>query len=139
MQAPPPTPVSAEMVKKGKTVYYDEYPATVAALNQDDLRAQVTGYITGIYFKDGQRVKTGQKLYDIDRRQYEANLDQAVANLNVAKANLARAQQDADRYAELLKQDAVARQVYDHACLIFKVQKCRSRRRNQMCEMFKRQ
>ncbi len=115
MKAPPPVTVSAEIVKKGKAMYYDEYPATVAALNQDDLRAEVTGYITGIYFKDGQRVKKGQRLYDIDRRQYEANLDQAVANLNVAKANLARAQQDADRYAELLKQDAIARQVYDHA------------------------
>ena len=115
MKAPPPAAVSAEVVKKGKAMYYDEYPATVAPLNQDDLRAEVTGYITGIYFKDGQRVKKGQRLYEIDRRQYEANLDQAVANLNVAKANLARAQQDADRYAELLKQDAVARQVYDHA------------------------
>ena len=115
MQAPPPAAVSAEIVKRGNAVYYDHYPATVAALNQDDLHAEVTGYITRIYFKDGQRVKKGQRLYDIDRRQFEANLDQAVANLNVAKANLARAQQDADRYAELLKQDAVARQVYDHA------------------------
>ena len=114
-KAPPPAAVSAVVVKKEKAQYYDEYPATVAALSQNDLRAEVTGYITGIYFKDGQHVKKGQRLYDIDRRQYEANLDQATANLNVAKANLARAQQDADRYAELLKQDAVARQVYDHA------------------------
>jgi membrane fusion protein (multidrug efflux system) len=107
--------VSAEIVQKGKAVYYDEYPATVAALNQNELRAQVTGYITGIYFKDGQPVLRGQKLYDIDKQQYQASLDQAVANLNVTKANLAKAQQDADRYADLLKQDAVARQVYDHA------------------------
>jgi RND family efflux transporter MFP subunit len=115
MKVPPPPAVSAEIVQKGKAVYYDEYPATVAALNQNDLRAQVTGYITGIYFKDGQRVQQGQKLYDIDKQQYQASLDQAVANLNVTKANLARAQQDADRYADLLKQDAVARQLYDHA------------------------
>src|SRR5678815_1468906 len=115
MKAPPPPAVSAEIVERGKAVYYDEYPATVAALNQNDLRAQVTGYITGIYFKDGQHVVQGQKLYDIDKQQYQANLDQAIANLNVTKANLARAQQDADRYAGLLKQDAVARQVYDHA------------------------
>jgi len=107
--------VSAVIVKKEKTTYYDEYPATVAALSQDDLRAQVTGYITEIFFKDGQHVKKGQKLYNIDRQQYQANLDQAIANLNVSKANLARAQQDADRYADLLKQDAIARQVYDHA------------------------
>ena len=112
---PPPAAVSAEIVKRGKAVYYDEYPATVAALNQNDLRAQVTGYITGIYFKDGQHVQQGQKLYDIDKQQYQANLDQAIANLNVTKANLAKAQQDADRYEGLLKQDAVAKQVYDHA------------------------
>jgi len=114
-KAPPPTPVSAETVKKEKATYYDAYPATVNALNQDDLRAQVTGYITEIFFHDGQHVQKGQKLYEIDRQQYQANLDQAIANLNVSKANLARAQQDADRYADLLKQDAVARQVYDHA------------------------
>jgi len=115
MKAPPPPAVSEEIVERGKAVYYDEYPATVAALNQNDLRAQVTGYITGIHFKDGQHVVQGQKLYDIDKQQYQASLDQAIANLNVTKANLARAQQDADRYAGLLKQDAVARQVYDHA------------------------
>ena len=51
MKAPPPPTVSAEIVKKGNAVYFDDYPATVAALNQNDLRAQVTGYITGIYFK----------------------------------------------------------------------------------------
>jgi membrane fusion protein (multidrug efflux system) len=115
MKDAPPTAVSAVVVKKEKAVYYDEYPATVAALNQDDLRAQVTGYITSIFFKDGQHVEKGQKLYDIDRQQYQANLDQAIANLNVTKANLAKAQGDADRYADLLKQDAIARQVYDHA------------------------
>lgn len=115
MKAPPPAAVTAEIVKKGTAIYYDEYPATVVALNQNELRAQVTGYITGIHFKDGQHVVQGQKLYDIDKQQYQATLDQAIANLNVTKANLAKAQQDADRYADLLKQDAVARQVYDHA------------------------
>jgi RND family efflux transporter MFP subunit len=114
-KAPPPATVSVEQVEKQKAIYYDEYPATVAALNQVDLRAQVTGYITGIFFKDGQRVRQGQRLYDIDRQQYQANLDQAIANLNVSKANLAKAQQDADRYADLLRQDAIARQLYDHA------------------------
>lgn len=112
---PPPQPVNVYNVKKEGAVYFDEYPATMTALNQVDLRAQVTGYITGIYFKDGQHVNKGQKLYDIDRQQYLANYDQAVANLNVLQANLAKAQQDADRYNDLLKQDAIAKQVYDHA------------------------
>jgi len=113
--APPPTAVNIYKIEKGSAVYYDTYPATVAALNQTDLKAQVTGYITGIYFSDGQHVSKGQKLYDIDRLQYAATYDNAVANLNVAKANMDRAQQDANRYNDLLKQDAIARQVVDHA------------------------
>jgi membrane fusion protein (multidrug efflux system) len=59
---PAPAAVSAEIVQRGKAVYYDEYPATVAALNQNELRAQVTGYITGIYFKDGQQRTAGTKI-----------------------------------------------------------------------------
>ena len=114
-KVPPPVAVNTYKVKKESAVYFDQYPATVTALNQVDLRAQVTGYITGIYFKDGQHVKKGQKLYDIDRQQYQANYDQAIANLNVAKAGLEKAQQDADRYNELLKQDAIAKQTADHA------------------------
>jgi RND family efflux transporter MFP subunit len=113
--APPPVPVNVYRVTKQSAVYFDTYPATVTPLNQVDLKAQVTGYITGIYFSDGQHVTKGQKLYDIDRLQYQATYDNAVANLNVSKANLDKAQQDADRYADLLKQDAVAKQIADHA------------------------
>ncbi len=114
-KAPPPPAVNVYVIKKEPAVYYDQYPATVTPLNSVDLKAQVTGYITGIYFKDGQRVSKGQKLYDIDRQQYEANYEQAVANMNVAKSNVDRAQKDADRYNDLLKQDAIAKQVVDHA------------------------
>ncbi|NCI46193.1 efflux RND transporter periplasmic adaptor subunit [Sediminibacterium soli] len=114
-KAPPPTPVTVYEVRKERAVYFDEYPATIAALNQVDLKAQVTGYVTGVYFTDGQHVRKGQKLYDIDRQQYQASYDQAVANLNVAKSNLAKIQQDADRYTDLLKQDAIAKQRVDYA------------------------
>ncbi len=109
------TPVNVYQIEKEPAVYFDEYPATVISLDRVDLRAQVTGYITGIYFKDGQHINKGQKLYDIDRQQYQANYEQAIANLNVAKATLNKAQQDADRYNDLLKQDAIAKQIVDHA------------------------
>ncbi|MDB5210653.1 MAG: family efflux transporter subunit, partial [Sediminibacterium sp.] len=114
-KAPPPASVTVYEVKKESAVYFDNYPATIIPLNQVDLKAQVTGYITGMYFTDGQHVTKGQKLYDIDRQQYQANYDQAVANLNVVKASLAKAQQDADRYNDLLKQDAIAKQKVDYA------------------------
>lgn len=114
-QAPPPVPVAVYQVNEGSATYYDEYPGTVTALNEVEIRPQVTGYITGIHFKDGQHVTKGMKLYTIDQQQYKAAFNQSVANLNVAKANMARAQQDADRYNDLAKQDAIARQTLDHA------------------------
>ena len=113
-QAPPPTPVTLYTVTAGNATYYDSYPATVTPLNQVDIKPQVSGNIVGIYFKDGQRVRKGEKLYEIDQQQYRAAVDQAVANLNVAKANLAKSQQDADRYTELSRQDAIAKQTLDH-------------------------
>jgi membrane fusion protein (multidrug efflux system) len=114
-KGPPPVQVSVVEVKTGNATYHDEFPATVVALNQVDLRAEVSGYITDISVQDGQHVVKGMKLYSIDRQQYEAAYDQARANLNVAKSNLAKSQQDADRYADLAKNDAVARQTLEHA------------------------
>lgn len=112
---PPPVPVSIYQVIEGAATYYDEYPGTITALNEVEIMPQVSGYITGIHFRDGQHVARGMKLYTIDQQQYKAAYNQAVANLNVAKANLARAQQDADRYSDLAKKDAIARQTLDHA------------------------
>jgi RND family efflux transporter MFP subunit len=112
---PPPTPVNIFTVKSGSAVYYDSYPATVTAVNQIDVRPQVSGYITGIFFNEGQHVEKGQKLYQIDQQQYRGAYEQAVAQLNASEANLSKVQQDADRYVELGKEDAVAQQTVQHA------------------------
>ena len=111
----PPTPVSVVPAAMGTAVYYDKYPATVVALNQVELRAQVSGYITGIFFKEGEVVQKGKPLYEIDRRKYEAAYRQAEASIAQAKANLTKAQKDADRYHKLAEQDAIARQTLDNA------------------------
>jgi len=113
--ASPPVAVTVEEVTSSDARYYDEYPGTVIALNQTELRAQVTGYVTGIYFKDGDIVRKGQALYSIDRQLYNANYEQAMANLQVQETNLTKAQKDADRYHELDKQEAVAKQQVDYA------------------------
>ena len=114
-QAPPPISVNIDTVQQMPAVYYDEFPATINALNQVDIHAQVSGYITGIYFQDRQHVTQGQKLYSIDQQQYAGAYEQAVANLNVSKANLEKAQKNADRYIELQKNDAIATQTVDNA------------------------
>ena len=114
-QAFPPVAVNVDTVQATSATYYDEYPATINALNEVEIHAQVSGYITGIYFKDGQRVTKGQKLYSIDQQQYAGAYEQAVANLNVSKADLVKAQKNADRYLELQKNDAIASQTVDNA------------------------
>jgi len=115
-QGPPPAvPVTVEEVRSTQASYFDEYPATVVALNQTEIRAQVNGYITGIYFKEGTKVSKGQRLYSIDQQLYDANYQQAVANLQVQETNLIKAQKDADRYHELDRKDAIAKQQVDYA------------------------
>jgi membrane fusion protein, multidrug efflux system len=120
---PPPVQVTVEQVRVTQAIYFDEYPATVTALNQVELRPQVSGFITGVYFKDGDKVRKGQLLYSVDAQLYSANYQQAVANLNVQQANLEKAQKDADRYHELDKNDAVAKQLVDNADAALQVAK----------------
>jgi membrane fusion protein (multidrug efflux system) len=113
--APPPVYVSVMTVKDTAAVYYEEFPATLAALNEVKLTAQVNGYITGVYFKDGSKVSKGQRLYSIDQQVYGANLQQAIAAQQVQETNLLKAQKDAERYHELDKHDAIAKQQVDYA------------------------
>src|ERR1700742_5064477 len=119
----PPTPVSVVEAKKAEAIYYDQYQGTVVALNSVELRSQVAGFITGIFFKEGEVVQKGKELYEIDRRKYIAAYDQAVANVSSAEANLVKAQKDVDRYTYLQKQDAVARQTVDQAVAAFETNK----------------
>jgi membrane fusion protein (multidrug efflux system) len=115
MQGPPPVSVVVQQVTTSDAAYYDEYPAIVRALNEVELRPQVSGYITGIHFKEGDKVKKGQKLYSIDQQQSEATYKQALANLSVQEANLDKAKKDVERYRELGKKDAIAKQQVDYA------------------------
>ncbi len=120
---PPAVSVTLAEVTTTDATYYDEYPGTVVPLNQIELKPQVTGFVTGVHFQDGARVRKGQLLYSIDAQLYNANYDQAVANLSVQEANLVKAQKDADRYHELEKNDAVAKQLVDNADAALEVAK----------------
>ncbi|HVN49411.1 MAG TPA: efflux RND transporter periplasmic adaptor subunit [Bacteroidota bacterium] len=104
-------------VKMQRVTYYDRYTATTVALNQVNILPEVQGYITGIFFTEGTHVVKGQTLFEIDKRIYEDNYNTAAANLKVAEGNLKQAQQDADRYEYLNKNNAVAKQLYDHAMI----------------------
>ncbi len=110
---PPATPVAVYKVQGEDVVSADTYPATVVPLNEVQLLAEVTGYLTDIYIQDGQRVTKGQKLYAIDRTRYAAAADQAKAQLQVTRTNYVRIAKDAERYKRLAEQDAIALQQVD--------------------------
>lgn len=107
--------VTVGQVESGDATYHDEFPGILVALNQTELRPQVTGYIKGIYFKDGDKVKQGQRLYTIDQQLYEANYQEAVAAQQVQETNLMKMQQDVARYRALDKKNAIAKQQVDYA------------------------
>ncbi len=108
-------PVNVYTVAAQGITGIDKYPATVVPLNEVELRAEVTGSITGIFVKDGQTVTKGQKLYEIDRSKYLANYKQAQAQVKAAQSTLEQAKRDAERYQRLQEKDAVARQVVENA------------------------
>jgi RND family efflux transporter MFP subunit len=120
---PPPTAVNVAEALQGDAVYYDQYQGSVVSLNNVELRAQVSGFITGIFFKEGEVVEKGKPLYEIDKRKFQDALLQAQANLANANANLVKAQKDVDRYNMLLKNDAVARQTVDQATASYETSK----------------
>lgn len=108
-------PISAEVVSAREVAGLDQFPATVVPLNETELRAEVSGYITRIHVADGASVSQGQKLYEIDHTRYAAAQEQAKASVAIAEANLTRIKRDLDRYRKLAEQDAIARQILDNA------------------------
>ncbi len=112
---PPPVAVTVQEVSYVVAPYYEEYPAIVRALQEVELRPQIGGYITGIHFSEGSKVKKGQVLYSIDPQQSQAAYQQAQANLAAQETNLDKAEKDLARYRELGQQDAIAKQQVDYA------------------------
>jgi len=111
----PAVRVTVTNVRLTNAIFYNSYPANVVALKEVELRGQVSGYITGIYFSEGKKVRSGEKLYEIDRRKYQATYEGIRSNVKIAEANLEKVQRDADRYSDLARQDAIAKQLLDNA------------------------
>jgi len=110
-----PTRVTTVEVIREDVRFTQQYPATVVALEEIDLRADVVGYVTGIHVNEGQKVRRGQLMYTIDQTRYEARREQAASSLAIAEANYERIQRDVQRYEKLMQEDAIARQIYDDA------------------------
>jgi multidrug efflux system membrane fusion protein len=112
--APQPVPVIAAKVLKHDVPILLTGVGTVIALNTATIRSQVIGLLISVNFKEGQPVKKGDLLAQIDPRTYQAQLDQAEATLERDQAHLKNAQLNLQRYTELAKNNDVARQQLDN-------------------------
>jgi membrane fusion protein, multidrug efflux system len=108
-----PIAVSVTPVKRADFPVILESLGQVQAYNTVLVRARVDGQIEKIAFQEGQMVKEGDLLAQIDPRPFQATLDQAVAKKAQDEANLANAKLDLTRYATLAKQDFATKQQLD--------------------------
>lgn len=110
---PPPQVVVVAVVQKDVPVY-SEWVGTTEGFVNADIYPKISGYLLKQNYKDGDHVKAGQLLFQIDDRQYKAALDQALGELAEQQADNKKAQQDIARYKPLYEQQVVSRQDYDH-------------------------
>ncbi|MGZ4999217.1 MAG: efflux RND transporter periplasmic adaptor subunit [Methylomonas sp.] len=116
-QAPPPSlPMVevAEVVQKDVPIY-QEWVGSLDGMVNAQIVAQVTGYLIKQNYQEGQAVKKGQLLYEIDPRTFQAALDQAKGNLARQEAVLKTTRLDMERVERLLPEKAVSVRDRDNA------------------------
>ena len=115
----PPT-VGVVTVQTQSVALTTELPGRTSPYATSDVRPQVNGLIKARLFEEGSEVHAGQVLYQIDPAPYQASYDQAKGTLANAQANLTTTKLKAERYADLVKINAVAKQDYDDADAAYK-------------------
>jgi RND family efflux transporter MFP subunit len=103
-QAPPAPAVTVSAPLQKEITEWDEFTGQFAAVDDVEIRARVSGYLTEIHFQDGQIVHQGDLLFVIDPRPYEATLASTQAQLAQAEAQVDLATRQLGRSAQLLKQ-----------------------------------
>lgn len=114
-QGAPPAPpqVTVALPKRETVAAKEDYVGRFVAVDAVEVRARVSGYLEAIHFRDGQMVKAGEPLFTIDRRPFQAALDQAHAALDQAKANLTFAQNELARGKNLVRGTTITEQTFD--------------------------
>jgi membrane fusion protein (multidrug efflux system) len=114
-QAPVPPPPSVGVTPaaiKGVSQSYN-FVGRIKAVDTVQLRARVEGFLEKVLFREGDDVKTGQLLYQIEKDQLQAQVDQAKANVAAAQATEVNAQLQYDRSLELVKRQNVPQATVD--------------------------
>lgn len=111
----PPVPVSAATVERRAVPFTIEAPGTAEPLQTVAVQAQVEGVLQRVNFREGDEVRRGQVLFEIDPRPYRAALAQAEAVLARDQAQLANARADVKRFEALVEKEYVTPQQFEQA------------------------
>jgi membrane fusion protein, multidrug efflux system len=111
--APPPPAVGVQPAVLKGVSRSAEFVGRIKALATVQLRARVEGFLEKVPFTEGDEVKPGQLLYQIETVQYQAQLDQSKANLAAARAQELNAQLQYNRAAELVKRQNISQATVD--------------------------
>jgi multidrug efflux system membrane fusion protein len=109
----PPQPVGAATIDKGDIRIVLNELGTVTSLATVTVKTQINGQLVDVAFKEGQIVKKGDFLAQIDPRPYQVSLEQAEGQLAHDQGLLLQAQTDLKRYQTLARQDSIAQQQVD--------------------------
>ncbi len=112
---PPPPIVEVAPVTQADVPVYHDWIGVIDGFVNARIRAQVPGYLISQNYREGDPIKKGDVLFEIDRRPFQATLDQAKGLLAQAEAKLGKTELDVKRYAPLLKDKAISREEYDDA------------------------
>ena len=110
---PPPVPVLAATVEQKNVPVRVHAIGTVEAYSTVSVKTQITGELTGVFFKEGDDVRKGQLIFTLDKRPLEAELNRAQSNLAKDEAAAANARLQQHRYEALVKAGVVSKEQYD--------------------------
>ncbi|MEM8562179.1 MAG: efflux RND transporter periplasmic adaptor subunit [Pseudomonadota bacterium] len=105
--------VTVAPVIKQTITEWDEFSGTLVAPEQVRLRARVSGYLAEVTFDEGQQVKKGDLLFQIDDRPFRAEVDRLDAELASAESQLHLRRSEVERARELVKRGAIAQEMMD--------------------------
>jgi|HubBroStandDraft_2_1064218.scaffolds.fasta_scaffold52447_2 membrane fusion protein (multidrug efflux system) len=113
--APPPPGVTVSTVVQKNVPISQEWVGTMAGNTDADIRPKVDGFLLSRLYQEGSYVKKGQPMFQLDKRQTQAAVDQAQSQLERANASLTQAQINVKRYTPLVAQKAVSQAELDKA------------------------
>jgi membrane fusion protein, multidrug efflux system len=96
----------------------DEFTGRLEAVHTVEVRPRVSGYLQSVHFKEGEIVREGDLLFQIDPRPFQAEVDRLKGELSQAKAQLSRAQSDFQRAERLHNNDGMSAEEYDRRAAV---------------------